>query len=158
MNGLEISTIAATNSYTRRMFGGVFSCDTIPLFPNYFPLFYIVNTDKIKNKGKHWVFIYLSSEQNPIEWFDSLGFLPSHYSKKLHRYVTKNGTSPFLSSVEPVQNSSSSACGQFCLVMGDMRGRGLSYKKSMRFFDTEDLTRNDELVRRYVEERMRKRD
>lgn len=155
MNGGEISMIASIHSHTRYCFGGVFSSDTIPPFPQFFPVFYIVNTDVIKNKGEHWVFIFLSSEHEPIEWFDSLGFLPFHYSEKLYRYVTKNGTSPYFSSVVPVQSSSSTACGQFCLVMGDMRGRGLSYKKSMRVFSKDDLEQNDKMVRRYVEEHMR---
>ena len=154
MNGGEISAIASNHFHTRYCFGGVYSSDTVPASPQFFPIFYIVNTDILKNRGKHWIFLFLPSAHEPIEWFDSLGFFPFHHSKKLHLYVTKNGSSPFLSNVEAVQSESSTACGHFCLMMGDMRGRGLSYKKSVGMFEIKDLKNNDQMVRRFLEEHM----
>lgn len=155
MNGREISTIASFHSHTKHVFGGVYSCDTIPVHPQTYPIFYIVNTDFIWNKGKHWIFIYIPSPYKPMEWFDPLGNLPSRYNSKLHDFVSRRGTFPFLANTKAVQDQTSSACGQFCLTMGDMRGRGLSFDRSMHWFQLKDLVTNDTAVNGFVDRHMR---
>ena len=155
MNGRDISIIASTHSHTKHMFGGVYSCDTIPICARFYPVFYIVNTDFIWNKGEHWIFIYITSPLTPMEWFDPLGYLPSHYNSKLHDFVSRRGTSPFFANTAAVQTQTSSSCGQFCLTMADMRGRGLSFDRCMRWFKLRDRSTNDKVVNTYVNQHMK---
>lgn len=155
MNGRDISAIASTHSHTKHVFGGVYSCDTIPTQAPFYPIFYIVNTDFIWNQGEHWIFIYISSPFTPMEWFDPLGYHPLRYNVKLYDFISKQGTSPFFLNTTPVQGRTSFSCGQFCLTMADMRGRGLSFDTSMRWFLMRDQITNDKMVNIFVNQHMR---
>lgn len=155
MKGEEIILIAANHSHTKPYFGGVYSCDTIPQ-PSSSTQFFIVNTDLLSGKGKHWVMVFINSHSKLYEWFDPLGNPPSHYNSFLQNFMTKNGNNSFLSNTFPVQSRDSDKCGYFCLVMADLRVQGVSFEDSLSYFYSDDIDRNDPIVTLYVDEHMKK--
>ena len=110
----------------RHKFGGVYSRDTLPIFPEN-DTFYVCNTDASFLPGKHWVVTCMID--NCREYFDSLGgrineeefiqFLGGHYN-----YV-------LVQTQEPL----SLVCRQYCLFYMCLRVRGYSMNYIVNLLD-----------------------
>ena len=90
------------------------------------PAIFVVNTDPNFRRGKHWVLIHLQkrcrdsvrdSLQPPRTiFFDPLGFAPSHYGRRMVRFLKLNARDgeKYGANRKRLQKLTSSCCGFFC--------------------------------------------
>jgi hypothetical protein len=120
MNGIEIMQTIVKDNAACKFFGGLMSIDRLQAMSNRRNVFYICNTDKWVNAGKHWVLIYFIN--GSAEFFDPLGNPPDKlfvtFMKKHVRKVTFNK--------RRVQPLNSNVCGEFCIFFASMRSRGVT--------------------------------
>jgi hypothetical protein len=141
MRGVEILQTVVKDRVACRFFGGLMSIDR--LYSKYKPheVFYICNTDRWINSGKHWVIVYFINGH--AEFFDPLGQPPSLlFSNFMMKYAKKINFNP-----SRVQPPNSQTCGEYCLFFASMRSRGvrftnvlLNMRENVRVLDyVEDL-------------------
>lgn len=92
-------------------FEGVFAIDTLPPYVRRFPCTYVVNTDKRKGKGQHWICLYFDQAGSGY-LFDSFGRHPEYYNLVKHfdqncHYYNFN--------TQCLQSPFSSICGAYCI-------------------------------------------
>ena len=80
MNTLELERALKHNTFTKKIFVGVFAADELPTL-NTFPSGFVANTDPSTEPGTHWVAFYFPSREKG-EFFDSYGHPPEHYGFK----------------------------------------------------------------------------
>lgn len=126
---------------------GILASDELPKRFNYFPVSFIVNTDKGINPGKHWVAIYISSSIEG-EFFDSYGNSPSYYSNEFENFFDKHGLKMTYNQ-KRLQGYDSSVCGQYCIYYLMQSCRGMNMKSVVKPF-TQNYSNNDQFVFSYV--------
>ena len=89
MNTLQIKRTLERNTFTKKIFDGVFAADELPKIMNTFPYGFVANTDPSTEPGTHWVVFYFPSRDKG-EFFDSYGYPPEHYG--FESYKSKRGT------------------------------------------------------------------
>ena len=72
MNTLQLKRALERNTFTKKIFGGVFAADELPKVMNTFPCGFVANTDPSTEPGTHWVAFYFASRDKG-EFFDSYG-------------------------------------------------------------------------------------
>lgn len=151
MKGKEILIYLNQNSKILSKFGGIFSIDRIN---DVYPLknhYYICNTDKFFNKGKHWIVIYWDSYSKSIDYFDSLGKYPLYdfikFMNKSKSKITYNN--------RRIQDFNSDACGYFCLYFIFLRCNSISYNNIIDNFSN-DLLKNEIYVKRFIKQTFKK--
>ena len=110
-------------------FLGVFSSDINPLsILKSYPCCFVMNTKPRSNRnGGHWVAFYLTSP-NFIEYFDSLGLSIHSYSSLYHYF----SHIPNLKTINiPLQNASTSLCGDYAIAFLTIRSSSLSYDSTI---------------------------
>ena len=141
MDSLQIlKSLSKIHSHTV----GVFPADQIPRVWMR-PAAFIVNTDDHTKSGTHWVAIYIDKCSNAL-YFDSFGlppFVPDHINR-----LRKNCKKIRWNNVR-LQSDFSDVCGQYCIMFLRYMSEGLGYHKFIENF-SENLDKNDEIVRRYV--------
>ena len=95
---------------------GIFSCDKIKnpskkKKNKKIPCAYIFNTDPHYEKGQHWVAVYIDKSKNGY-YFDSYGIAPM--KNEFIDFLKSNCIKYIYNNIR-VQDTVSSACGQFCL-------------------------------------------
>lgn len=120
-------------------FIGVFPRDKIPL-PKKLPSAYVVNYDSSKEKGEHWIAIYLDKTRG--EFFDPFGLPPLH--PKLIKYM-KTCCKKWVYSTKDIQHADSTSCGHFCIYYLKRRALGVTFEKILTDFDTSTLE-NDSIA------------
>ena len=90
MNTLQIKRALERDTFTKKIFGGVFAADELPKVMNTFPCGFVANTDPSTEPGTHWVAFYFPSREKG-EFFDSYGYPPEHYG--LNPTKSRRGTS-----------------------------------------------------------------
>ena len=123
MNGVEILQTVVSDRVACRFFGGIMSIDR--LYSKYSPqdVFYICNTDRWKNAGKHWVVVFFVNGN--AEFFDPLGKEPSEFfSTFMMKHARKINFNR--SRVQPLN---SQTCGEYCIFFAAMRSRGVEFTK-----------------------------
>ena len=89
-----------------KIFNGVFSRNNLPKLENGA---YVINLDHSKNTGKHWVVIFVKS--NEVIYFDSIGV--EHIPKEImERTKNKN----IKTNIFKIQNYNSIMCGYFWIL------------------------------------------
>ena len=82
----------------------------------------IVNYSPMGSKGTHWIAFRNINSKEPLEYFDSYGFAPSHDDKilgvrtKFREFIDKYNTSgmPFKYNHFDLQAYGSDVCGEYC--------------------------------------------
>ena len=119
-------------------FIGVFARDQLPSKINW-PSSLIVNTDKINERGEHWLAIYFTSNKECC-FFDSYGrgpelfrlqYFVDHYSNSWEHNKTR------------LQSLDSSVCGQYCIYFIMMKCRGMQLDDIIGCFSENDFKFND---------------
>jgi hypothetical protein len=142
MNTRQLLQCFQQDETLRKYSTGVHASDVLPKI-ECFPSCLIANTDPTNLPGKHWVAIFIGTDE--AEFFDSYGLPPasnlSSYIRKYRKPVTYNGTR--------VQGPLSSTCGHYCLYYLCHRVRGKSMKNIVNDFCT-DYSLNDLYIAEYV--------
>ena len=81
MNTLQIKQALERNTFTKKIFVGVFAADEVPEIIDTFPCGFVANTDPSTEPGTHWIAFYFPSREKG-EFFDSYGNPPEHYGFK----------------------------------------------------------------------------
>lgn len=124
-----------------RLFKGVYARDNLPkTFKK--PAAFIINTDSQKEKGEHWIAIFVSSTN--VEYFDPLGFPPfdKHFLKFIRKYARKR----YFYNCKTLQNPESTTCGKYCVVFIKHRACRGSFKSFIKKFSKNTL-HNDKIVK-----------
>ena len=144
MQESEIISYLHGNNITRSMFCDVISYEELPMYPITSPCgVYIVNTDKITGPGKHWVVI-LKPQEGIIEFFDSLGKNPNHYSAEIESFLYLQD-SKYKYSTKRIQGNQP-VCGNYCILYSYLRCGGMNMENILELF-TSDLSINDSMVK-----------
>ena len=136
MDSSQISHLLSNNS----LFGGVYSCDTIPKTDER-PIAFVVNTHEITSPGEHWQVILLV-DNHKIEFFDSFGFPPD--VSFICDYIDDNATDWCYSS-KTLQHPHKQSCGMFCVSFIQCRDQGGTYRDFLNEY-TKDLLHNEKIV------------
>jgi hypothetical protein len=127
MNGVEILQTIVKDKLACRYFGGLMSIDRLYSKYNPYEVFYICNTDRWKNSGKHWVVVYFVNGY--AEFFDPLGEEPSQlfstFMMKHAKKINFNHTR--------LQPLNSQTCGEYCIFFAAMRSRGVEFTKVLSY-------------------------
>ena len=140
MNTLQIKRALERDTFTKKIFGGVFAADELPKIMNTFPCGFVANTDPSTEPGTHWVAFYFPSREKG-EFFDSYGYPPEHYGFESYKIETWNK--------HKLQSSWSNVCGQYCIFYLYHKSRGYSMSKIVNLF-TDNTSINDCNVACYV--------
>ena len=143
MNNQEIDLLMRS-CLSSENWGGIFPSDKIPFSIcrrcNYG---IICNTQNSKQKGEHWIAIYLP-KSGIAEYFDSFGGPPNvdEFSSFL-----KNGE--FIYHTQQLQSDNGITCGHHCIFFLLCRFIGIEYHNIMSFY-VENLSMNDNFVFQFV--------
>ena len=139
MNGLEILKTVVGDGVSCTYFGGLMSIDRLKFIPTS-RIFYICNTDVWKNKGKHWIVMYLINDT--FEYFDPIGNKPGFLFQNYMKKYTNN----IIFNTERVQPLNTNTCGEYCIFFASMRSRNVSFKDIMKYMQ------NDKTVLDYIKD------
>jgi hypothetical protein len=154
MNTQELALSLLTCSSTRPYTLGVFPADLLPTIKiKKLPAVLICNSDPSTLPGTHWLAIYLYKNKNNIltvDFFDSFGRSPSHYSSFITQFLQKNATR-VIYNTKQVQAPLTMTCGLHCLYFLKLRCASTtscktSMKSVVKKYYTNDLIQNDVLV------------
>ena len=106
MNEEELKSAIRSNSITHRFFRGIFARDELS-DATLTHGFILVNTDKRKDEGTHWLLIYRNTELTI--YFDSFGLPPIY--EEFYLFIDSN----FFYNKQQLQNETSALCGVYCL-------------------------------------------
>ena len=143
LNTNELASFMLKDPIIRRFYGGVHAIDQLK-YINSNNKVYIINLDKIKDPGSHWICIFTFDTP---EYFDPAGFPPN---SDLFEYLVFKGPK-YLTNTSRVQSHISSSCGVFCLFYCYYRCRGFSFSDIMSIF-SDDLLVNECIVTNFYEE------
>lgn len=142
MNTNEIDFVLKNLPETKKIFKGTIPLDFLPENPPYGRFAYVVNLDKAKNEGSHWISLY--SDNAVIEYYDSFGLAP--WKSEFYSFF---GDRPLQYNERPVQAIDSFACGPHAIFYIVARSRHFSKSTIMNYFG-EDFDHNDALVWEFV--------
>lgn len=120
----------------------VFSADEIPQSISYYPSAFIINTDRKRDPGTHWLAFYVSGQKG--EFFDSYGRKPSFYSGGFSDFFAVNNLTLQYND-KRLQSKDSNACGYYCIYYLINRCREVPMNEIIRSF-SDDLNNNDAFV------------
>ncbi len=135
--GLSTSQLWAaveSDAAASKQFAGVLAADEllharVHQRPENRPRLYIANTDPSWLGGSHWIAVYIPRDPNaPVEFFDSLGNRPEHYSTMLTQFLQRHtpaSTNGYIYCTRRLQNKRSAMCGMYCLYFAANRCRGV---------------------------------
>ena len=141
MNTLQLERALKHNTFTKKIFVGVFAADELPTL-NTFPSGFVANTDPSTEPGTHWVAFYFPSRDKG-EFFDSYGHPPEHYGEPFTVYNVETINS------HKLQSSWSNVCGHYCIFYLYHKSRGYSMSKIVNMFSS-NVDKNDCKVACYV--------
>ena len=141
MNTLQLERALKHNTFTKKIFVGVFAADELSDLDT-FPCGFVVNTDPSTEPGTHWVAFYFPSRDKG-EFFDSYGHPPEHYGEPFTVYNVETINS------HKLQSSWSNVCGHYCIFYLYHKSRGYSMSKIVNMFSS-NVDKNDCKVACYV--------
>ena len=153
---LQLGAALRTHSCTSNVLHAITGADHIPP-PVFYPSFIIVNSSSDPNISGHWLLIYAESSTSALEFFDSLGQSPGHYSRHIDNYLKVYSSPTFITNTFKIQPSDSVNCGLYCAYVADRRAQGEPFSVVMQHFKSDNLQYNDRLVDRYYREHIRAR-
>ena len=124
MFGWEIEQVIKQIPIVNAHFDGTFMIDELSDLLDKIKVhgFIIVNTEPSYKVGSHWFTIFKIA-QSQIEIFDPLGF-PSWKSQHI---LTRHFRGHFVYNRHPVQETTSSTCGKFCVTFAVHRVWNIGY-------------------------------
>ena len=144
----ELTLALLSDANTRQQFGDVLSITELP--EKIRGEIYIVNTDPHWLPGMHWVTFYFP-ENEPPEFFDSLGHGPQYYHIDFERFLLRNNEHGYIYNNTRIQGHGSNTCGYFCLFYSFHRARGIPMSSIINMF-TSELWANDVWVYEFVKD------
>ena len=145
----HITKIALMHRCTGQNFGSWYSANAIPPFCSKHPIFYIDNSEPSYSNGKHWLLITVLSRDRTAEFFDPLRKDPGSYHSDIQTYLESKCRPHYIFNNIRYEPPDSKLCGLYCLVVADLRCRGKSIDEIMKWFDQNDLTKNDTVIDDY---------
>lgn len=126
-----------------KSFVGTFPRDRLPKYVGS-PSACVINTDLSSAPGAHWVAIYID-EFGDGEYYDSFGLPPQH--KEIVEFLDRNCFNRWSYNNQIIQEMSpeSLTCGNYCVLIIDLRSRGISFCNLLRMF-TDNRKSNDQTV------------
>jgi hypothetical protein len=121
------------------LFGGVYSIDNLP--KKILNTFYIVNFNKQKEPGSHWVCV-ISINESRCYYFDSFGIYPPPEIKK---FMYDSNTEILINTYR-IQALDSMMCGYFCIYMINEMCKGRQFYDILLEFDPNNYKKNDQLI------------
>ena len=121
-------------------FIGVFARDQLPVKIKW-PSSLIVNTDKINEKGEHWIGIFFDINGR-YDFFDPLGFSPKYHN--FDGFIKENCVNYYFND-RRVQDLLSKNCGYFCCLFILKRNQNYTFLRFLKLFFT-DYNLNDKLI------------
>jgi hypothetical protein len=138
MNTIELEKTLCNYKPT---FLGVFSSDNLPEKPGLM----VCNTDTSRERGTHWIAIYIDAERRYGEYFDSFGRKPTAtFRDYLNRHCKH-----WIFNDRQLQSVASRFCGHYCIYYCVLRCSGIDLRKIVNQF-TNDQGYNDVLVHGFV--------
>lgn len=125
---------------------GVISADEIPKRISSYPTAFIINTDRKRDPGRHWLAFYVTSQRG--EFFDSYGQRPSFYSGGFNDFFVVNNLTLQYND-KRLQSMDSNACGYYCVYYLINRCRGVPMEEILHTFSN-NLNNNDTFVFDFV--------
>ena len=148
MDDHTLVDIIFRDSITATQLRGVIAADELQVInlTTKKPFFYVVNTDDSFGPGEHWVVVYVPSESEPVEFWDSLGHSPSFYGYFFGQFF--RGKYYIYNTM--VLQGGKPVCGHFCIYYAYFRCRGYCLDTIVNSFSA-DRARNDWMVKEFVE-------
>lgn len=128
------------DAYTRDLYNGTFSIDTLPEKIRY-PSCMILNNQPSTHIGEHWIAIYYFKNKK-AQFFDSFGNSPAFYNLK--DYMKKTSTS-YTYNKKTIQSSYSNYCGLYVVLFLFFKARKRSLKYFLKQF--KNPTKNDIFIK-----------
>lgn len=144
MNTLEIkSYLSKLNCHTK-----VCCLDAIPKNISRRPYGIIVNTDKCKDPGEHWVSIWLS-KNGCGEYFDSFGLPPllPEILDVLNKYCDQG----WIYNCVQLQSVTSQACGQYCIAYMKWKCQNKSLDDFIASFNGNEMPNDEKISKMFIE-------
>lgn len=132
MNTLELDKCLKQNKCTRKIYGGTFAADLIPLQRKIKPIFYVVNTQPSSQSGEHWLGVYITS--SVLELFDSGGRSFETYPH-IEKFIKFHSNKKFKFNSTQIQAFDSDLCGQFVCLFALSKCKNISTKKFISCFN-----------------------
>lgn len=146
MNSQQIISAVKEQPFLQKVFKGVFAFDQIP--EKALPGYYIINLDPSYKPGSHWVCAKIIKGKRNI-FFDSYGFPPK--GEKLKIFLGKNTQH----NKKRLQNSFSTACGQWCLFFMYFSEKKFSLQNIVKKFSSKYTYANDFFVNEIVKDKFK---
>jgi len=152
MDNLEIGSLLKQTSCVNKTFKGVYSRDTLPKITSEqkYPFGLIVNTDRARDPGEHWLAIWAESPDKAT-FFDSFGKPALFYGMEIDDFLSKHFTQPFDFNNIQLQHPSSDMCGMFCIFFLFYMCKGLSLREIVTKFEyPKRLLMNDRILKKFA--------
>jgi hypothetical protein len=147
MTGERIHSLLSGNRFTRNLFLGVFSADTLPRVVLSRPSFLIVNSDASFRSGTHWLAIFLPRLAS-CWYFDSYGQPPSHPS--IITFLKRNSSRSYDYNRKRLQRDDTATCGSFVVAASYLFARGGSIEEINSLFKSFHQRDNEARVKEIV--------
>ena len=113
MDELQIERILSELPWTKNVFQGVYSSDTLPRKKiKTRPCAMVVNTDQEHEPGSHWSAIFLDDDGTG-EYFDSYGIPP--LSRHVLDFLNKQTNNNWTFNTRQLQGAYTTLCGGYCI-------------------------------------------
>ena len=118
-------------------FNGVYSRDNL-LFEIGYEL-YVINLDKCKDTGTHWVALY--GNNKTVTYFHSFGV--EHIPKEIKKFINNKN---IVANIFKIQEYDSIMRGYFCIGFTDYMLKGSSLTDFTNPFSPSDFKKNDDII------------
>lgn len=143
MNTFQLTNILNTDSFTKRLFLGVYARDEVPIKVKY-PSCFIINTHNSNQPGEHWLAFFLNQDGS-VEFFDPIGLSPQFYN--LDKYLQIISKNKVFYTNQRLQGFGSNYCGVYCVYFLYQRSRGITFNNFYK--DFENCFENDKFIKKY---------
>ena len=99
----------------------------------------------------------LRSKEHEVEFFDSMGREPGYYNKLIEDFIVSNSAvGGYTISNCRVQDTNSTNCGAYSLMVADYFCQGYGLKEILSLFDKSNLAKNEIMVESYLNSHMKR--
>jgi hypothetical protein len=144
MLSTQIVRILSQHPVTSSYFKGVFARDELVHRKIQPRSLYVVNLDRRKQAGTHWILIAQISAHAPPVYFCPLALPVVH--QEIYRFLLSNQAPYFRYNAVPIQAPRSRLCGKFVIYAAIQFARGKSIKGVRAPFLNKNLAVNDRIV------------
>ena len=125
-------------------FNGVYSRNNLAKLKNGLC---VINLDHSKNKGTHWVVIYV--KKGEVIYFDSFGveYIPKEMIERIEH--SSLGNKNVKTSIFRIQDNNSIMCGYFCILFIEYMLNNKTLTDYTNLFSPWDFKKNDEIIKSY---------